>query len=486
MNAPLEPALARLRALPHVRYAELREVSDRSERLLVRDGRTEELTDARSAGVGVRVLSERGWGFACTPHRTEEAVVRAAERAAALAKASGIASASRVVFPERAAARGSYASQVAIDPFTVKTEDKLARLERAARAILAAGKPVRSASAWMQFTRQKKRLLTTEGTDVSQDFTYGACGMQGIAAGDDGRVVTRSYPTWQGGEGFQGGFEHVAALDLDAAVPVLVDELRELVVAPACPEGKRTIILDASQVGLQIHESCGHPTELDRALGTEISLAGGSFMQPDMLGELRYGSELVTIVADSTHPLGLGTFGWDDEGTLAGKRPLVERGTFVDYLSGRETAAALGRESTGTMRAESWNRPPLIRMVNVSLEPGKGSLEDLVADTDDGLLIATDRSWSIDDVRLNFHFSCEIAWEIKRGKRTRVLRDPAYGGRTPELWGACDAICGPEEWRMWGIRNCGKGDPMQVMAVGHGAAPARFRDVLVGSGGGRS
>ncbi len=166
----------------------------------------------------------------------------------------------------------------------------------------------------------------------------------------------------------------------------------------------------------------------------------------------------------------------------AGKRALVDGGIFVDYLSSRETAAALGRPSTGTMRAEAWNRAPIIRMVNVSLEPGSaGTLEDLVADTADGVLVATDRSWSIDDVRLNFQFSCEIAWEIHRGKRTRLLRDPFYTGITPRFWGSCDAVCGPSEWRLWGITSCGKGDPMQLMHVGHGAAPARFRDVTMGS-----
>jgi TldD protein len=242
------------------------------------------------------------------------------------------------------------------------------------------------------------------------------------------------------------------------------------------------LLLESSQVALQIHESCGHPTELDRALGSEISLAGGSFMQPGMLGKLRYGSPLVTIVADATSAGGNGTFGWDDEGVPAGKRALIEQGRFVDYLSSRETAAALGRASTGTMRAQGWNRTPIIRMVNVSLEAGAaGTLEDLVAATDDGLLVATDKSWSIDDIRLNFQFSCEIAWEIKHGKRTRLLRDPFYTGITPRFWGSCDAICDERDWRLWGITSCGKGDPMQVMHVGHGASAARFRDVTVGS-----
>ena len=239
-------------------------------------------------------------------------------------------------------------------------------------------------------------------------------------------------------------------------------------------------------MALQIHESCGHPTELDRAMGSEISLAGGSFLQPDLLGKLRYGSPLVNLVADSTAPGGLGTFGWDDEGVRAGKHPLVQEGMFVDYLSSRETAAALRRPSTGTMRADGWNRTPLIRMVNVSLEPDRGSLEDLVADTKDGVLVCVDKSWSIDDLRLNFQFSLELAWEIKNGKRTRLLRDPFYTGVTPKFWRSCDAICGPEEWRLFGLNSCGKGDPMQLMHVAHGASPARFRGVTIGNTGGGS
>jgi TldD protein len=335
----------------------------------------------------------------------------------------------------------------------------------------------------MEWTRTNKRLLTTEGTDTRQSFTYGACGMQCYAVDDAGMSQRRSYPTWQGGEGFQGGYEHVHALDLAAHVDRLADEATALLTAPPCPAGARDLILESSQVALQIHESCGHPTELDRVLGSEISLAGGSFLQPSLLGKLRYGSSHVTLVADSTTAGGMGTFGWDDEGVHAGKHVLVREGVFTDYLSSRETAAALKRPSTGTMRADGWNRPPLIRMVNVSLEPGSGSLDALIADTDDGVFMATDRSWSIDDLRLNFQFSCEIAWEIKRGKKTRILRDPFYTGITPDFWRSCDAVCGPEELRLWGVNTCGKGDPMQMMQVAHGAAPARFRGVAIANTG---
>jgi TldD protein len=451
----------------------------------VRDGRPEQATTGASRGIGVRVLGPKTWGFACTSFLDEASAVAAARRAVEIAKASGAVAERRVDFPAQPASRGAYATRFAIDPFGVPSETKLAELDRPVRALLTKGRPIQSAEAWTSWTRLDKRLLTTEGTDVAQSFTYGTFGMSVVAIGADGTAQRRSYPTWQGGDGFQGGWERTREVDLMGNVDRLADEAIQLLSAPACPADAADLVLESSQVALQIHESCGHPTELDRALGAEISLAGGSFMQPGLLGKLRYGSPLVTLVADATSPGGMGTFGWDDEGVPAGKHRLVDRGLFVDYLSSRETAAALGRPSTGTMRADGWNRPPLIRMVNVSLEPDPsgGSLEDIVADTKDGVLMATDKSWSIDDLRLNFQFSCEIAWEIKNGKRTRVLRDPFYTGITPEMWRACDAVGGPIDWRLWGLTTCGKGDPMQLMQVGHGAPPARFRKATIGSSG---
>jgi TldD protein len=485
MPAP-EPALAAavawLRKQPDVRYAEARFVETEGQRLRVRDGRPEQVTAEASRGAGIRVLGAKAWGFACSADTSEGAVVAAAARALAVARASAVAAHEPVAFPEQAASVGRYDTALAVDPFTIPLEDKLAALDAPVRALRAGDTRLVSAEAWMDWTRQAKHLVTTEGTDTRQSLTFGTCGMHVFAVGADGVSQRRSYPTWQGGDGFQAGYERVGALDLMAHVGSVRDEALALLTAPVCPAGTRTLLLDSSQVALQIHESCGHPAELDRVLGSEISLAGGSFLQPRWLGKLQYGSPLVTLVADATTAGGHGTFGWDDEGVPAGTRPLVDRGLFVDYLSSRETAAALGRPSTGTMRAEGWNRPPIIRMVNVSLEPGSaGTLEDLVADTDDGVLVATDRSWSIDDLRLNFQFSCEIAWEIKHGKRMRIFRDPFYTGITPRFWGACDAICSPSDWRLWGIATCGKGDPMQSMHVGHGASPARFRNVTLGS-----
>jgi len=478
----LEAAILWLKAQPDVRYAEARLVDETGERLRVRDGRPEQVTAEASRGVGIRVLGSKTWGFACTADTSEGALLATARRALEIARASGSVATRAVALPEQAAQRGTYATKLAVDPFTVPLETRLAAIDGPARALRTGDARLKSAEAWMDWTRQHKRLVTTEGTDVSQSLTFGACGMQVFTIGDDGRSQRRSFPTFQGGDGFQGGYERIAGLGLDGATDRVKEEALALLTAPPCPAGNTTVILDSGQMGLQIHESCGHPTELDRALGSEISLAGGSFMQPSMLGKLRYGSPAITLVADATSEGGNGTFGWDDEGVPAGKRALVERGLFVDYLSSRETAAALGRASTGTMRSESWNRPPIIRMVNVSLEPGAGgTLEDLVADTDDGILVSTDKSWSIDDLRLDFQFSCEIAWEIKKGRRVRMVRDPFYRGITPRFWGSCDAVCGPAEWRLWGITTCGKGDPVQMMQVGHGASPARFRGVDVGS-----
>jgi TldD protein len=481
LEAALRAALDVLAKAPGVRYGEVRWTSETSERLRVRDGRPEQATSGRSQGVAVRVLGEKTWGFACTPRTDEAGAVDAARRALAIARASSAAVKTRVVFPQMEAQRGRYATDVREDPFAVPLEAKLAALDAPVRALLAKGPPIKSAEAWTEWVKVEKRLLTTEGTDLAQSFTYGTLGMHVIAVGDDGTAQKRSYPSWQGSDGFQGGWERTRDVDLLGNVDRIADEAIALLSAPPCPAGARDLVLESSQVALQIHESCGHPTELDRALGAEISLAGGSFMQPELVGKLVYGAPIVTLVADATSTGGMGTFGWDDEGVPAGTRPLVKEGLFVDYLSSRETAAQLGRASTGTMRADGWKRTPLIRMVNVSLEPREGTLDALIADTKDGVFMATDRSWSIDDLRLNFQFSCEAAWEIKNGKKTRLLRDPVYTGITPAFWRSCDAICGKDEWRLWGITTCGKGDPMQLMQVGHGAAPARFRGVTIGS-----
>jgi TldD protein len=249
-----------------------------------------------------------------------------------------------------------------------------------------------------------------------------------------------------------------------------------------------TLILGPTQLALQVHESCGHPIELDRVFGTEASYAGTSFLTPDKYGTFRYGSDQVNLTADATIPGGLGTFGWDDEGVPAQRVPIVRAGVFCGYLSSRETVEQL-REivgdrappaSGGAMRADGWNRIPLVRMTNVNLEPGAWEFEDLIADTDEGIYMELNKSWSIDDRRLNFQFGTEIAYEIRGGKMGRMLKNATYTGITPQFWASCDAICNQNHWQVWGTPNCGKGQPGQRAHTGHGTAPARFRNVQVG------
>jgi TldD protein len=260
------------------------------------------------------------------------------------------------------------------------------------------------------------------------------------------------------------------------------EEAVALLSAESCPSGTSDIILESSQLALQIHESMGHPSELDRALGQELNFAGASFLTPEKLGKLQYGSAIVNLVADATKSGALGSFGFDDEGVQAQNVDLVKNGLFCGYLSSRDTAEQIGlTRSGGMMRAESWNFAPIIRMTNISLLPGAaGSLEDIIADTKDGILMETNRSWSIDQLRYNFQFSTEAGWQIKNGRRTKLLKSCSYGGITPEFWNACDAIGGLENYIDWGTPNCGKGQPMQTMWTGHGASPSRFRKIAVG------
>jgi TldD protein len=233
---------------------------------------------------------------------------------------------------------------------------------------------------------------------------------------------------------------------------------------------------------LQIHESIGHPIELDRVLGSEANYAGMSFLTLDKLNRLDYGSEIVNVVADArwAHGPGLGSFAFDDEGVPAQCTRIVSDGRFTGYLTSRETAAEIGLErSNGAMRADGWTRLPLIRMTNVSLLAGSQSLEEVF--DGDGVYMETNKSWSIDDKRYQFQFGCEIGWEVRNGKRARMLKNPSYSGITTEFWNSCAAIAGPEHWVLWGTPNCGKGQPEQVMGTGHGASPSRFRNIKIGT-----
>jgi TldD protein len=299
----------------------------------------------------------------------------------------------------------------------------------------------------------------------------------------ENEIQKRSFPNSFGGQHQLKGYELVEELNLLENAPRIAEEAVALHSADQCPEGSFDLILDSSQMGLQIHESVGHPIELDRVLGSEANYAGMSFLTLDKLGKLRYGSDLVNIVCDARaeHGPGLGTFAFDDEGVPAQQTDIIRSGLFTGYMTSRETAAAVGEtRSNGTMRADGWARIPLIRMTNVSLKPGAQSLEEVFGGSNHAIYMETNKSWSIDDKRYNFQFGCEIAWEMRNGKRGRMLKNPSYSGISTEFWNSCAAISGPEHWTLWGTPNCGKGQPEQVMGTGHGASPSRFSAIKIG------
>jgi len=464
-------------------HAEARIVHERGRALGTRNGRVAVASEGESLGLGVRVLCQGGWGFAATQQLTREGVERCAALAVEIAKASARVQREPVHLLPEPPAVADWSSPCEIDPFTIPIEENFDLL-REIDAALTAVEGVTLAETSMTFRRYEQWFYSSEGAAIHQTRTTTGAGFAAHAFEGDS-IQTRSYPNSFGGQYQNKGFELVDELHLLENAPRVARECVALLKAPQCPEGRRDLVLDSSQLGLQIHESIGHPIELDRVLGYEANFAGTSFLTLDKLHTLRYGSDLVNVVADARpeHGPGLGTFAYDDEGVAAQCVPIITRGQFEGYLSSRDTAAMIGRaRSGGHMRAEGWTRVPIVRMSNVSILPSDTplSFEDLINSTDNGIYMETNRSWSIDDKRFNFQFGCEAAWEIKGGKLGRMLRNPSYSGITTEFWNSMDAICDRRHWTLWGTPNCGKGQPEQGMGTGHGAAPARFHQVKIG------
>ncbi len=462
-------------------YADIRIVRRREESISVKSGRLEGVASGESEGFGIRVLVDGAWGFAASHHLDLAEADRVAALAVRIARASATALRDRVRLDDRPAATGRFETPVVEDPFGIPLERKIGHLLEADRAA-GAVKGIAFTESSYGAQREEKTFAASDGSYTEQVITHlgGAVEANAIEGDEHQR---RSYPD-AGGGWSAAGYEYIRGLDLAGNAERYAEEAVALLSAPQCPSGTATIILDPSQLYLQVHESCGHPTELDRVYGTEASYAGTSFLTTDKLDSgFRYGSDLVTIVADATATSGMGTFGWDDEGVAAQSVPLIQNGILAEYLTSRETAPRIGRQSGGSMRADGWNRIPLIRMTNINLLPVDGmSLADIVADTDDGLYLDTNRSWSIDDRRLNFQFATEIAYEVKGGKRGRIFKNPTYTGITYEFWRSCDAVGDASSYVMLGTPNCGKGEPSQGAHVGHGVSGARFRNVQVGVG----
>ena len=462
-------------------YADVRGADVKSESLSVEGEVVESLERSDSQGFGVRVLADGAWGHASTSRLDPEQAALVAVRAVEVARASATRLAKPVVLAPEPVHVDTWASPFEKDPFAVPLEDKVARLAEATQ-IMQRVEGVKSGRGTMDLLKQTTWFVSSEGSDIEQTTLHTGAGIEATAVGE-GEIQTRSYPGSFRGHLEAAGYEVIDAMNLADHAERTAEEAVQLLRSDECPPASTTVVLDGHQVMLQVHESVGHPTELDRVLGMEAAFAGTSFVGVEDIGKLRYGSPIVNITADATVPGGLGTYAYDDEGVAAQRIDLVKEGVLAGFQTSRETAAAIGADrSNGTMRAEGWENFPLIRMTNVNLLPGEGSLDDLLSDVDEGIFMATNRSWSIDDKRKNFQFGCEIAWEIKKGKLTRMLKNPRYTGITPQFWASCDAIAGPEEWRVWGTPNCGKGQPGQTMRVGHGTSPARFRNVTIGTG----
>ncbi len=464
-------------------YADARVVApQRYVYLGVRDGAASALTDSRAEGLGVRVRTDRAWGFAATSELTPTAARTTARLAVRLARAAGrTARTPLTVTEERGPSNGRYESTVRRDPFEVDRAEVLDLLSTA-EARLHVSSDIKSGTASFQAWESTKWFAAADRSSYRAHIVQVGAGMSATAV-RGGQVQRRSGPTSFGGDYSQAGYEYVEGLRLAERAETVGREAAKLLDAPVCPTGRTTLVLASDQLALQVHESVGHAVELDRIFGSEAAYAGTSWVAPEAIGHLRYGSSLLNIVADATEPGGLGTFGWDDEGVAAQRTPIVQAGVLTGVLSSRESAAQLGlSRSGGTARADGPDRAPLVRMTNVDLLPGDLSLSELLKGVADGIYLQTNRSWSIDDKRLNFQFGTEVGYRIVRGEIGELIRNPIYAGMTPQFWGSLDAVADRSTWHLWGIPNCGKGQPSQVARVSHGAPVARFRDVAVRGG----
>lgn len=458
-------------------YADARVVIAATESIDVLNKVVESVNRTETAGVGVRALIGSSWGFYATAELTDTDARRAGELAAEIARASALVPGSPLELADVPVVTDSYVTPHEEDPLEVPLSEKVDLLVGVTGTMLGV-EGVALARGNITSWVTDKWFVSSQGHRIHQRLVECGGGYDATALGER-ETQRRSYPQ-SFGQFETGGFEVVRKWDFPGNAQRVAEEAVALLGAPELEEGEKQLILEASQLALQIHESVGHAIELDRILGWEAAFAGTSHLELPKLHSHRYGSELMNITADATLSGALGTFAYDDEGTPSQRVDIVKDGTWVGVLSGRDSAAIAGLPPGGMLRADNFNRLPMVRMTNVGLLPGSSSLDEIIAETRDGVYMETNRSWSIDDKRLNFQFGCEVGWEIKDGKRGRMVRNPTYTGITPRFWGTLDMLAGGDEWVHWGTPNCGKGQPMQVAHTGHSAAPARFSTVRVG------
>ncbi|HEY9764691.1 MAG TPA: TldD/PmbA family protein [Trichocoleus sp.] len=465
-------------------YGDVRFCTYRSQNLFARDRSLSQLSDNVSSGFGVRVLLDGAWGFAASPYKTPAEVERIVALAVEIAKGSRLSQQTRVQLAPVKAYRDTYITPIEIDPFSVPITEKAELLLRLNEQLLRYSEHgIKKAYSFLRFTREDKTFASTEGSLIQQTIyrSYPGFGCTAIANGD---AQERNYER----PPLNIGYEHINPADLLSQVERVAEEAIEKVYAPKGPSGIRTtLILKPTNLWLTIHESVGHPTELDRVYGYESNFAGTSFATTDKLGKLQYAAPCVNFRADRTQPGGRGTMGYDDEGVPAQSWPIVKDGLLVDYLTDRETAYRLGRPSSnGSAYADSWSSLPMVRIPNLGLEPGPdggshtATLQEMIADTEDGILIDGVGSFSIDQQRRNFQFGGDAFWKVEKGKVVGMLKDVTYHAMTTDFWNSVDAIGPASEWKQCGTNICGKGEPMQLAQMTHACVPVRVRDIQIG------
>lgn len=473
------PELAQL-AMDRVRkggcdYGDIRLIETKTQSVNAQDRRISNVSERFDSGYGIRALYNGAWGFAASADFSRDEVRRAADRAVEIARASHTLMKEPVRLADEPVHRDRVKTAFQIDPFTVSLEEKCNLLASVSETMHKQAGIIRSnGNIWTQ--RDIKHFASTEGAGIDFDLLAVGAGFGATAKGDDGDFQSRSYDITNK----RIGWEHIVAGDLLKNAPRVAAEAVEKVKSSAPEPGKHDLVLDSGHLALTIHESCGHPTELDRALGYEANYAGTSFLTPEKLNNFRYGSKHITLVADNTRPTAMASTGYDDDGVAGQRWPIIEEGILRGYSTNREVAHAVGeKRSRGSCRADSWSSIPIVRIANVGLEPGTETVDSLIGGVENGIYIEGRGSFSIDQRRYNFQFGGDAFWEIKNGKRGAMLKNVIYNGITPEFWGSCDGVGNRETWREHGFTNCGKGQPGQSGWMTHAASPARFRQVNV-------
>ena len=462
-------------------FADLHLMQTDSESLFVREEMVQGVNAGSSLGCSVRVLVDGAWGFAASGEITEARLLALVESAVAIAKGQGGWRARPIEIETLPAFTGSWELPIAIDPFSVPLEEKVERLLGINRAAMEKGASY--CNSHVSAVRERKWLANTFGTRIEQSrVRIHPSFSVTVVDPKKGEFATRSSlrpPR-------AAGWEHLTGWDAAAESALAVEQAKEKMAAPSVTAGKYDLVIAPSNLWLTIHETVGHPTELDRALGYEANFAGTSFCTPDKLDSLQYGSGIVNLQADRTAVGGLSTVMWDDDGvkTLGKEFPIVKDGVFRNFQMALGQAALIGREggSNGCAYADSFDAFPIQRMPNISLQPGPDKTikaDNLIADVENGIYIEGNGSWSIDQQRYNFQFTGQVFHRIRDGKLDGMFRDVAYQGNSVDFWKACDGLGGEPSYELGGAMNCGKGQPQQVAPVSHGAVPARFRQIKV-------